>query len=364
MTVGVGVVGLSATRGWARTAHLPALRAIPGYELRALTASSPESARASAEAHGVAHACASAEELAARDDVDLVVVTVRVPEHAELVAAAVAAGKMVLCEWPLGVDTAEAETMASAAADAGVGAWAGLQARSASAVGFVRDLIADDAIGEVLSTTLSGTGMRWGATVDPHVEYLLDAANGGTLLTIPFGHAVDALAWCLGEPDVTAAIVETRRAEVRHTASGERLPMTAPDEVAVLGRLPNGAVMNVRYRGGTSAGQNFRWEIVGSQGELVITGEIGHLQYGQVQVFRAADGAILERLDVPERYALVAVDGASPAATVANAYAGILDELRGGPPTVPTFADAVERHRMLDRVVAAARRGSAATTAG
>lgn len=358
MTVGVGIVGLSATRGWARTAHLPALRAIPGYEVRALTASSPESAHRSAVVHGIPRACASVEELVARDDVDLVVVTVRVPEHAELVGAAVAAGKMVLCEWPLGATTAEAETMASAAAAAGVRAWAGLQARSAPAVRFLRDLVRDGAIGEVLSTTLSGTGMRWGATVDPHVEYLLDVANGGTLLTIPFGHAVDAVAWCLGEPEVSAAIVETRRAAVRHTTSGELLPMTAPDEVAVLGRLPGGVVMTVRYRGGTSAGQNFRWEIVGSEGELVITGEIGHLQYGQVEVFRASNGGALERLDVPERYALVPAVGASPAATVANAYAGILDELHGGPRTVPTFADAVERHRMLDRVVRVAGRGA------
>lgn len=356
MTIGVGIVGLSATRGWARTAHLPALRATPGYAVRALTASSPESARASARAHGVRHACASAAELAARDDVDLVVVTVRVPEHAELVGSALAAGKSVLCEWPLGVDTAEAEAMASAAASAGVGAWAGLQARSVPAVGFLRDLVAGGAIGEVLSTSLHGTGMRWGGTVDPHGEYLLDVDNGGTLLTIPFGHAIDALAWCLGEPDITAAIVETRRRTARHTTSGALLPMTAPDEIAVLGHLPGGAVMNVRYRGGTSAGQNFRWEIVGDRGELLVTGETGHLQFGQVEVFRAVDGEPLERLEVPERYAAVPVDGTGPAATVANAYAGILAEIHGGPRTVPTFADAVDRHRMLDRVSEAADR--------
>uniref|UniRef100_UPI0015F0CB56 Gfo/Idh/MocA family oxidoreductase n=1 Tax=Pseudonocardia pini TaxID=2758030 RepID=UPI0015F0CB56 len=108
--IGVGVVGLSAGRGWAATAHLPALRALPElFSVRASSASSPESGRAGAEAHGVPHACADVRELAEHPEVDLVVVTVKVPEHERLVGDALAAGKAVLCEWPLGNGTAEAE---------------------------------------------------------------------------------------------------------------------------------------------------------------------------------------------------------------------------------------------------------------
>jgi hypothetical protein len=42
--IGVGIIGLSAKGGWAAAAHVPALRAVEGYELRALSASSAESA--------------------------------------------------------------------------------------------------------------------------------------------------------------------------------------------------------------------------------------------------------------------------------------------------------------------------------
>jgi predicted dehydrogenase len=73
--IGVGIVGLSGASGWAATAHVPALAALDRYELRALSASSAESARAAGEKHGVSLAFASAEELAGRDEVDLVVVT-------------------------------------------------------------------------------------------------------------------------------------------------------------------------------------------------------------------------------------------------------------------------------------------------
>ena len=49
----VGVVGLSASGGWAAIAHVPALAGLDGYELRALSASSDESARAAGEKYAV-----------------------------------------------------------------------------------------------------------------------------------------------------------------------------------------------------------------------------------------------------------------------------------------------------------------------
>src|SRR5437762_1470774 len=53
-TLGVGIIGVSPVRGWAATAHIPALRALPNYELRALSAHNAGSARAAGEAFGVA----------------------------------------------------------------------------------------------------------------------------------------------------------------------------------------------------------------------------------------------------------------------------------------------------------------------
>jgi len=62
--IGVGIVGLSASGQWAANAHVPALRAIEGYELRALSASSAESAAAAGRVHDVPLTFAHAEELA------------------------------------------------------------------------------------------------------------------------------------------------------------------------------------------------------------------------------------------------------------------------------------------------------------
>src|SRR5439155_2753102 len=100
---------------WAAQAHLPALAALPGYEVRALSASGPASAKAAGDKYGIPLAFGSAEELAGRDEIDLVVVAVKVPHHRALALAALDAGKMVLCEWPLGNGLAEAEELSSSA---------------------------------------------------------------------------------------------------------------------------------------------------------------------------------------------------------------------------------------------------------
>ncbi|MDJ1132038.1 Gfo/Idh/MocA family protein [Streptomyces iconiensis] len=360
--LGVGIVGLSANGGWAARGHLPALSAAGGYELRALTASSPESARKAAAAFGLPDSAAGTDAgaLAARDDIDVVVVTVRVPRHRELILPLLRAGKTVLSEWPLGNGLAEADELAALAAESGTRTAVGLQARSAPVVRYLRDLVADGYVGEVLSTTLVGSGGGWGPAVQERSAYVADRANGATMLTVPFGHTLDALTMVLSGFDSLSATTATRRPEVRVTETGASLPMTAEDQIAVTGQLSGGAVASLHYRGGSSRGTNFLWEINGTEGDLVVTGGSGHLQFGQVELHGSrGEEAEPRRLTVPESYELVpGLDG--PAGVVANAYVQLRTDLTEGTSLVPDFAHAAAHHRLLDRITTAARTGTRA----
>src|SRR5213076_1010481 len=174
--LGVGIIGVSPVRGWAATAHIPALRALPKYEIRALSAHTAESARAAGEAFGVRAVFSDHEQLLTRPDVDVVAVTVKAPLHRELVSAALAAGKAVYCEWPLGRDLDEARAMAALAAEKRVRTIVGLQARQAPAIEFVRELLSDGYVGEVLSTTMIGLSVPGDVVIQPNV-YMLDRNN-------------------------------------------------------------------------------------------------------------------------------------------------------------------------------------------
>src|SRR5713226_1777192 len=270
--LGVGIVGVSPVRGWAATAHIPALRALPNYEIRALSSHSAESARAAGEVFGVSAVFSDHEQLVTRPDIDVVAVTVKVPHHRQLVSAALAAGKAVYCEWPLGRDLDDARAMAALAAAKGVRTIVGLQARQAPAIEFVQGLLADGYVGEVLSTTMVGLSVPGGVVVQPNA-YMLDTTNGANALTIAVGHSLDILNYVLGEFADLSAVSDLRRPLITIQETGEQIAKTAADQIAVIGTLTSGATVSVHVREAVAGGMGFLWEINGTDGTLRITAD-------------------------------------------------------------------------------------------
>src|SRR5207248_4342162 len=123
---------------------------------RALSAHNAEAARAAGELFGVGAVFSDHQQMVTQSDIDVVAVTVKVPHHRALVSAALAAGKAVYCEWPLGLDLDDARAMAALAAKQRVRTVVGLQARQAPTIELVKDLLSDGYVGDVLSTTLVG----------------------------------------------------------------------------------------------------------------------------------------------------------------------------------------------------------------
>ncbi len=160
--------------------------------------------------------------LIARRDVDLVVVTVKLPHHHRLVGEALAAGKLVMCEWPLGVDAGETADLAARAAGAGLGTLIGLQARMAPSIRYARDLVAQGYVGEVLATTVMGSGIAWTSVTDSAHAYMFEAAGNATLLSVPTMHALDALQFVLGDLADIRATSAVRRPAV--TLAGAERP--------------------------------------------------------------------------------------------------------------------------------------------
>jgi predicted dehydrogenase len=350
----VGIIGANPDRGWAAQAHIPALRSLSDdFEITALSTTRRESADVASKLFGVPAAFDNHEELVNSAAVDVVAVTVKVPYHLELATAALEAGKAVYCEWPLGNGLNEAENLAALAQKQGVLAVAGLQARSAPSVAYVHDLIEQGYVGEVLSTTLVGSGMGWGPTVEPFNAYLNDKKNGATMLSIAVGHTADALCHCLGEVRELSATMTKRRQTFTIAGTDETKPMNAEDQVAVSGLLEGGAAFSIHYRGGVSRGTNLLWEINGSDGDLQLTATGGQAQIWEMDV-RGGKGlqSSLEILPVPGQYRWAPPQG--PGTNVAQAYARFARDYREGTHLCPTFEDAVTRHRMLDAIETAA----------
>jgi predicted dehydrogenase len=354
----VGIIGLTPGRSWAAVAHLPALhRLAEDYELVGVANTSLASAERAAKACGVPRAFANNAELISSPEIDVVAVTVKVPHHREIVAAAAAAGKHVFCEWPLGNGLAEARELASLAGAAGILGVVGTQARVAPAVQYVRDLVRQGYVGDVLSSTLIGSGMAWGPEVDQANAYLLDRANGATMLTIGVGHAWVAVHEVLGPMAELSATLATRNKKVRIVESAEERPMSAADQVVVVGILASGAPMAIHYRGGHSHGTGLLWEINGSAGDLQVTGAGGHMQVVELTIKGASgDGGFLRELAVPESY-LMGLGNDTAVGNVARLYRCMASDLRTGSHLAPTFEDAIGPHQLIAAIEQAAETG-------
>jgi predicted dehydrogenase len=300
------------------------------------------------------------EQLVTHPGVDVVAVTVKVPHHRHLVSAALAAGKSVYCEWPLGRDVDEARAMATLADDQGVRTVVGLQGRQNPAIEFVEGLLRDGYVGELLSTTMVGLSLPGDSVVEANA-YMLDNTNRANLLTIAVGHSLDTLNYVLGEFADLSALSDLRRPLIKIDGTDEEVVKTAADQIAVIGTLTSGATVSLHIREAVAGGTGFLWEINGTDGTLRLTADAPFPGIFPVTVAGAQRANEPTELAVPAALvqkwpALSSLEGA-PAFNVGRVYAAFAADIENGKHTVVDFVDAVRRHEVIAAIERSAASG-------
>jgi predicted dehydrogenase len=358
----VGIIGANANYGWGSSAHIPALKGLPDFEITAVCTSRQDTADESARRFSIPFAFHDPAKLVQSEDVDLVSICVRVPFHYQLGMLALEAGKHLFCEWPLAATTEQAREMLTLAERKGVRHMVGLQARGAPALNRVRDLIAEGYIGKPLSCTMIVATPNWGSDFTTSRAYLADRSTGATLMTIPGGHSIDALCYCLGEFKALSSFVATQRRRVRNVETGETLEMTSPDQVLLSGQLENGALASVHVKGGTANSVGFLFEIQGTEGDLVIEPVRrrpgSSVQISELSIKGSHQGKPLEDVQIPQDYRWVPENmAAGPPLNVAQLFVRMAEAIRARKPASPDFALGVKRHQLLDQIQKASDTG-------
>lgn len=354
-SVRIGIIGAKPDRGWASVSHVPAIQATPGVELTAVGARGQDSADAAAQGFGVAKAYGDTDELVADPEVDLVAVVTSVPGHHDLILAALAAGKHVITEWPVGTSTAQTQEILDAARRAGVRTAVGLQARMNPAVVRAMDLLRSGALGRVVDATVYSSTAAFGATVAAGDAYLEAPETAMNLVTIQASHTMDLAAMIVGGLDSLSALVTVRYPQVAVAGEDRTVRRTMADHVLVSARTTGGGVLNAQIVGGRPADDApFRMDVTGTDGELSLTG-------GAARGFQAG----LLALAVNGAHADTADAGASmlpdTAVNVARVYAALRDDIRNGSSTAPDFGRAVALSHLMDDVLASAADGCSVT---
>lgn len=140
-----GIIGT----GYSFRAHAATLALIDGARIVAVCGRNAERLeRARETVGGSCKAYNDYRQLVEDDDVEVVIVSTPNATHAEIAGAALAAGKHVLCEKPMGVTPDEASALAAQAGRAPGRLFVGLELRCTDLFNKVGDVIASGAIGK------------------------------------------------------------------------------------------------------------------------------------------------------------------------------------------------------------------------
>jgi predicted dehydrogenase len=357
-----GIIGGSLNNQWASKTHIPALQKSGKHRITAIATSNMESALKSAAAVEAPFACTSHRELSENPEVDMVIVSVKVPHHYEAVKAAIAAGKHIYCEWPLAVTAGQAEELAALADQAEVHHAIGLQARQDTAIADVKRRIEQGEIGRILSCTMYVSTQGKGNLTERNTAYLLQEKNGATLLSINGGHSLDALCYLLGDFKELSATMNCNDQEATVLGTGEKTVKDTADQIMVQGTMINGASVSVHIQGGTYPA--FQLHIQGEKGvfRLEQRHSAGHVQFGNLEVqqvlyssafsMKASDGKHFKTLHH------VMEPSESPMLNVSKAHEVFANDILSGSYQTPDFHDAVRLHKLLETIRTAADTGT------
>jgi predicted dehydrogenase len=346
----VGIVGADTKASWAKVSHVPAINDLPGLKLAAVATRNEWSARQAAEAFGSDRWFSDPFAMIRDDRIDVITISVKVPEHRELVLAALDAGKAVYCEAPLGRTLAETEEMASAVGSLHTAI--GLQGRLNPAVRRAAQLASSGKIGRPLNARIVSTTVGFGPEMPSTHDYFNKISSGANLLTITAGHILDVVEAVVGPIIEIDARTEILWPTIKLVDTGEDSVRETADHVDILGKMQSGAAFTADISGGVAPEDaRFSFEIEGSEGWLSL---ISDHPYG----FQAGDLKLTSNVAfVPPEERSVSGGLMGAAINVGEIYAHLARDVRAGTHSTPGFEHALHSARLIEAVTRAAERG-------
>jgi predicted dehydrogenase len=181
-----------------------------------------------------------------RKDIDVIDIASPNDTHHEIAIAAAKAGKMVMCEKPLGRHAAEAEAMVDAVESAGVPNTVWYNYRRVPAVVLIKQLLEQGKFGRIFhyrakflqDWTISQDLPQGGEGL-----WRLDVSVAGSGVTGDLlAHNIDTALWLNGPISEVVAMTETFIKERKHNLTGKVQPVGIDDASAFLCRFENGSL--------------------------------------------------------------------------------------------------------------------------
>ena len=228
--------------------------------LKAVAARNEERVRKFAQNWGYQSFATDWRELVNRNDIDLIDIASPNDTHHDIAIAAARAGKIVMCEKPLGRNANEAQAMTAAVESAGVPNTVWYNYRRVPAVTMIKQLVDEGKLGRIFhyrakflqDWTISKELPQGGEGL-----WRLDVGVAGSGVTGDLlAHNIDTALWLNGPIAEVSAMTETFIKERKHALTGKVEPVGIDDASAFLARFANGSLATfeaTRYARGHKA---------------------------------------------------------------------------------------------------------------
>jgi predicted dehydrogenase len=370
-TLNVGLIGY----GFMARAHSNAYRKVNNFfdleyqpVLKAVCARDAAKLKAFADTWGYESVETDWRKLIERPDIGLVDVCAPNNLHREIALAAARAGKMILTEKPLAMNSQEGAEMVAAVEKARIPNMVWYNYRRIPAVTLAKKLVDEGRLGRIFHYRAVFL-QDW--TISPELPqggtglWRLDAAVAGSGVTGDLlAHCIDTAIWLNGGIDRVSAMTETFVKERKHNLTGKVEPVGIDDACAFLARFKNGSLAtfeSTRYARGHKAFYAFE-----------INGEKASIQWSLHDLHRLSYFDHRDESGLRGWRSIHVTDGEHPYMnhwwvpglqigyehSFIHQVADFLDGLAKGQPASPTFRDAQETQKVCDAVLASAKTGS------
>jgi predicted dehydrogenase len=237
--VGYGMMGKAHSYGYTLAPHIRPLPCRP--RLRVISGRHRSAVEEAARAYGVQRAVTDWRRVVESPDVEIVDVCTPPGTHAEIVEAAAAAGKAVVCEKPLAADYDGALRAYEAVRRAGVPNAIGFNYRRLPALSLMRRLIEEGRIGA--PRLWRGTWLS-DEFLDPEIpfDWRFERRQGASTIADLGAHLIDLAGWMVGEIESVSAQSDTFTSLRRDPAGGAPREVDVDEASAALLRFREGAL--------------------------------------------------------------------------------------------------------------------------
>ncbi len=285
--IGAGFIGRAHVYGYtAMPMVFPEASAHPVLEL--IAEATNDLAAAAAKRLGFHRHTADWKSLIADKDIDIVDICVPSNLHREIALAAIAAGKTVYCEKPVGLNGSEASEIAAAAERAGVKSLVGFTYLRNPLVAFARKLIEEGAIGRLLHIRAAHNEDYLSDPAHPFIWRCDPAIAGKAGALGDLGcHAISVAQALCGEITQVSGMSNIVVKERPVTAgSSARRAVGNDDQVQFLAEFSSGATGHIEAsRVATGSKMDMAYELTGTEGAIHFDGE----RMNEIRVYSSRD---------------------------------------------------------------------------